>query len=125
MPAALATIAAASLIGLSGCVALGIHAAREVFGDKEKPPALHIQEAQEAAISAAHGGLPDQPIHWTAPKSGIKGTLEIDPAPDGANGCRQYRQTLVIAAQVLHGALSACPQTDGSWKLTPAAQPID
>lgn len=108
---------------LDGCVGAGLHLARSAFGtsstdqDKEKPPAERITAAQEQAISAALGGGPDTPIAWSDKVSGLQGTLVQDGGGDAINGCRHYRNTVILSGEVLRGVLAACPQQNGAWKL--------
>jgi surface antigen len=106
---------------LPGCAGAGLLAkagAHKLFGDKEKPPAERIAAAQEKAISSAHGGAPDTPVAWSDGKSGIQGALIADNVPVGADGCRAYQQTIVLSGETLQGRATACPQKDGSWKLS-------
>ena len=107
------------LLVLPGCAAgmLAKAGAKELFGDKEKPPADRIAAAQEKAISAVHGGAPGAPITWTDEKSGIQGALVTDAGAPDAHGCRAYRQTVTLASETLQGDAAACQQKDGSWKL--------
>jgi surface antigen len=38
-----------------------------------------------------------------------------------ANGCRSYRQTVVMGSETLRGAIVACPQPGGAWTLLKSA----
>lgn len=106
---------------LTGCMGVGLLArtgAKDLFGEKEKPPAQRIAAAQEQAISAVHGGSPGAPIAWNDEKSGIQGALMPEASDDSQAGCRQYRQTIILAGETLQGQVTACSQKDGSWKLS-------
>jgi surface antigen len=110
------------MLVLPGCVGMVAKAgADRLFGNKEKPPAERIAAAQESAISSVHGGSPGTPIAWSDEKSGVQGALVADAGPDGANGCRQYQQTVILSGETLQGHAAACPQKDGSWKLSKEA----
>ncbi len=79
-----------------------------------------IRAAQERAISIAHGGTPNVAIPWSEPKSALEGAIVWDPTMTMTYSCRQYRQTLTIAGELLTGTLTACPMGDATWKLVEA-----
>jgi surface antigen len=105
-------------VALTGCLGLATKGASQLFGEKQKPPAERIAAAQQAAIAEVHGGSPGTPIAWADDKSGIQGTLMPEVASDGAHGCRHYQETVILAGETLRGRVAACPQSDGSWKLS-------
>ena len=105
-------------LGLGGCVGLATKGAERLFGEKQKPPAQRITTAQQAAITEVHGGSPGTPIAWSDEKSGIQGTLMPEAGGEVSNGCRQYQETVILAGETLRGRVAACPQGDGSWKLS-------
>jgi surface antigen len=111
----------AQTLCLSGCMGAGLLAktgANDLFGKTEKPPAERIAMAQESAISAVHGGTSGTPIAWSDAPSGLQGALVPDPGDDQADTCRRYQQTVILAGETLQGRITACAQTDGSWKLS-------
>lgn len=115
---------AALLLVLPGCVGAGMLAktgAKALRGGKDKPAAERIAAAQGSAIASVNGGAPGTPIAWSDSKSGIQGTLIADATPPDADGCRTYRQTVILSGEMLQGRAAACPQKDGSWKLSDRA----
>jgi len=111
--------------GLQGCFGVGMvaHTAlgdKAGLGGKGTPPAETVAAAQEQALTAAHGGSPGASVAWSDAKSGMRGTLIQDTRGGSPDGCRRYRQTIVLGTQTVQGAVSACPQTDGTWKLRTA-----
>jgi surface antigen len=95
--------------------------AKGLFGKKERPPAERIAAAQATAISSVRGGTAGTPIAWSDQKSGVQGTLVPDDGPAGADGCRTYRQTVILSGETLQGRVTACQQKDGSWRLSDQA----
>jgi surface antigen len=115
-------IAALALFGLAGCGGgdLLTHGSKGVFGDG-KPLSERVGEAQTATISAVQGGTPGKPIAWTDSVTGLQGALVPDPGEPDAGGCRRYKQTVVLAGEILEGPVTACGQPGGSWKLSGGA----
>jgi surface antigen len=116
-------VVVAALLSLNGCIGAGMGIgllARSVVGlsgDREAPPAERIASAQERALTEAHGGGPGTPVAWSDAKAGIQGTLIQDGNADRPDGCRHYRQTVILSGETLQGLAVACPQNDGAWKL--------
>jgi surface antigen len=98
-------------VGLLARPAMGLSSARQ------DPPGSRIAAAQEQALAQAHGGGPDIPVAWSDAKAGIEGTLHQEGSAEHADGCRRYRQTVILTGETLQGTAIACPRQDGAWKL--------
>jgi len=103
----------AAPFGLDGCCL----ALRAVQAKREKPPAERISAEQSRAISAAGGGTRGTPIDWSDTKSGMRGTLRLEPSSNTPVGCNTYEQTVTLGSETLAGRVTACQQSDGSWKI--------
>jgi surface antigen len=104
-------------LALGGCMGLAKLGSKHLFGKSKQPPAERIAAAQETAISLVHGGSAGTPILWSDQASGLHGALVPDAAGAAPPGCRDYRQTVILAGETLTGKLIACAQKDGTWKL--------
>jgi hypothetical protein len=105
----------AAALSLGGCFGVGM-AANKAFGDKDKDGG-GIVAAQEAAITAARGGVPGTDIAWSDKRSGLQGTLQRVSRAETADGCRRFNQVVNAGTETMHGTIKACPSADGKWHL--------
>ncbi|MEE8280257.1 MAG: RT0821/Lpp0805 family surface protein [Alphaproteobacteria bacterium] len=68
--------------------------------------------------SALETGRANEPVMWTNPDSGHRGTVTPQPAYQTPQGqyCREYQQTVTIGGRTERAYGTACRQPDGTWK---------
>lgn len=105
------------LASLGGCMAAAKTGAKHILAEETKTPEERITRAQESALDAAHGGSAEAPVEWSDKVSGLSGRLTVESRTGLPENCRQYRDVVSLAGQMLEGHAIACIQQDGSWKL--------
>ncbi|HYI69777.1 MAG TPA: RT0821/Lpp0805 family surface protein [Skermanella sp.] len=74
------------------------------------------QTATQAEQSAVAEG---EPIQWTNPETGNRGTIEPTRTYQDQSGqtCREYQHTVYIEGRAEKARGEACQQADGSWRI--------
>lgn len=119
-----------ALVGCGGRAQRGQQGSSSDFGGSgrqaqngpQASQANPVRTAQEKALATARGGTPNVAIPWSEVRSDIQGALTWDQTVTLTYNCRQYRQTMSIAGELLTGTLTACPMGDGTWKLVEPRQ---
>jgi surface antigen len=72
--------------------------------------------ATEAEQSAVAQG---EPIQWTNPETGNRGTIEPTRTyqDQGGQTCREYQHTVYVGGRAEQARGNACLQADGTWRI--------
>src|SRR3954462_13249542 len=93
---------------------LGAFLGNEIGSSLDRADDLHRQRAIEQALVAK----PSQPITWTNPQTGHRGSVTTTRKyRTSGRQCREFQQTVVIGGQEEQAYGNACRQPDGSWKI--------
>jgi len=94
---------------------LGAFLGNEVGSSLDRADNLHRQRAIEQALVAK----PSQPITWTNPRTGHRGSVTTTRKyRTSGRQCREFQQTVVIGGREEQAYGNACRQPDGSWKIS-------
>jgi surface antigen len=94
---------------------LGAYLGNEVGSSLDRADELHRQRAIEQALVAK----PSQPITWTNPQTGHRGSVTTTRKyRTSGRQCREFQQTVVIGGREEQAYGNACRQPDGSWKIS-------
>jgi surface antigen len=74
------------------------------------------QTATQAEQSAVAQG---EPIQWTNPETGNRGTIEPTRTYQDQSGqtCREYQHTVYVGGRTEQARGNACLQADGTWRI--------
>ena len=81
---------------------------------------LQSGSEQETAAQAEHTAISqNEPIQWTSPDTGKRGTVEPVRTYQSAGGqtCREYQHTVYIEGRAERARGEACQQADGTWQI--------
>ena len=99
-----------------------------LFGDEphrpyERPPLSkgYLQgNDQQTAVQAEQTAVSrNEPIQWTNPETGNRGTIEPTRTYQGESGqtCREYQHIVYVGGRAEQARGNACQQPDGTWRI--------
>jgi surface antigen len=94
---------------------LGAFVGSEIGVSLDRADDLHRQRAIEQALVAK----PRQPITWTNPQTGHRGSVTTTRRyREAGQQCREFQQTVVVGGRDERAYGTACRQQDGSWRIS-------
>ncbi len=97
-------------------VLLGAWVGSEVGKSLDRADRLAMQRTTQTALET---GRSNEPVMWSNPDTGHRGTVTPQPAYQAPQGqqCREYQQTVTIGGRTEQAYGTACRQPDGTWKV--------
>jgi surface antigen len=75
---------------------------------------------QQTAVQAEQSSVSrNEPIQWTNPETGHRGTIEPTRTYQNQTGqtCREYQHTVYVGGRAEQAHGTACQQPDGTWRI--------
>lgn len=96
---------------------LGAIMGGEVGKSLDRADRLALAQARHEALENGRSG---SSTAWANPDSGNSGEIVPQPGYQHADGtyCREYQQTIIVAAEMQAAYGVACRQPDGSWRVS-------
>jgi surface antigen len=92
---------------------VGALAGRQLGGYLQGNDQQTAVQAEQTAVSQ------NEPIQWTNPETGNRGTIEPTRTYQGESGqtCREYQHTVYVGGRAEQARGNACQQPDGTWRI--------
>jgi len=92
---------------------LGALAGSKLGGYLEGNDQRTATQAEQTAVSQG------EPIQWTNPETGNRGTIEPTRTYQDQTGqtCREYQHTVYVGGRAEQARGNACQQPDGTWRI--------
>jgi surface antigen len=92
---------------------VGALAGRQLAGYLQGNDQQTAVQAEQTAVSR------NEPIQWTNPETGNRGTIEPTRTYQGESGqtCREYQHTVYVGGRAEQAHGTACQQPDGTWRI--------